>query len=163
MPEWLWGVILGGSGGGIIGYYLRATIDEKLAERKEMRQLRQADLVSLRDALHAFLGKPRAHFTWLESVRDIGAAGGSPSPEAKAQVIADWVYKNAPRFPASRRGPMYLITNIAYQLASGDRSFFDRNPTGYEMVDNAWKQLDEYAQKLTQILHGRVLPYMPVE
>ena len=154
MPEWLIGFLVGGSGGGVLGYWLRARIDERIVQRKEARQLKQSDVKALRDDLHTFLGQPRAHFTWLESVPDVSAAGGSPSPAEKAQLIADWVYTNAPRYPKDKRAPMYLIVNVAYQLAAGDRHFLDINPNGYDALNDAWENLDEYAQELTRLLHG---------
>src|SRR5207247_2451535 len=111
-------------------------------------------LKALRDDLLYFLGEPKAHFDWLENVPDVRAAGGKPTPDEKAQLIGEWVYKNAPRLPKDRRGELFLITNVAYQLARGDRSFLDRNPKGYEYLHDAWEVLDRYAQGLTRQLHG---------
>ncbi|SRR5438034_3121118 len=154
MPDWVWTLIIGGSGGGLFGYWLRARVDEHFAERTEARQFKQSDLRALRDDLFVFLGEPRAHFTWLQDVPDVKAAGGSPSPDQKAQIIADWVYKNVSRFPKDRRGPMYLILNTTYQLARGDRHFLDAYPKGYEALHDAWEALDDYAQDLTRLLRG---------
>ena len=64
-----------------------------------------------------FLGHPRAHFSWLEDVPDVHAAGGTPTPSEMAQIIPDWGYSNASRYPEDKRGPMFLIPNVAYQLA----------------------------------------------
>ena len=53
---------------------------------------------------------------------------------------------------------MYLIMNLGYMFARGDRHFLDRNPIGYEAVEGAWRELDRYAQELTRQLHSRDNP-----
>ena len=150
---WLVTLLVGG-GGGLVGYLLRGWIDDRYARAKEARAIKQSDVRALRDDLMTFLGHPRAHFTWLEDVPDVRAAGGTPTPDEKAQIIADWVYSNSSRYPKDKRGPMFLILNVAYQLARGDRHFVDRNPKGYEALEDAWNTLDEYAQALTAQLHN---------
>jgi hypothetical protein len=153
VPDWLVALLIG-SGGGLVGYLLRGWTDDQFARTKEARGFRHADLRALRDSLHSFLGQPRAHFTWLESNSVHYTGGGSPSLEEKAQIIASWVYENAARFPPDKRAPIYLILNVAYQLARGDRHFLDSNPKGHEAIHDAWMALDEYAQSLTSRLHS---------
>jgi hypothetical protein len=153
MKEWLADVIGAGSGG-LLGYYLRGLVDDRFARRKEGRDEKQADIRALRDSLIEFLGDPRAHFSWLQNVRNPSTAGGVPSPSEKAQMIAGWVYKNAMRYPKNRRGSMYLIANVTYQLARDDRHFLEQNPQGEEAIEAAWDSLDEYAQELTSRLHN---------
>lgn len=152
MPDWLSALLIG-SGGGLVGYLLRGWIDDRFARAKEARALRQLDVRALRNGLHTFLGQPRAHFDRLESTANVDSAEAAPTPEERAMVIADWVYENAMKHPAERRGPMYLISNVAHQLAGGDRHFLDVNPIGYERIEDAWNSLDEYAQLLTRMLH----------
>jgi hypothetical protein len=154
MPDWLLALLIGSSGGGLVGYLFHGWIDDRFARAKEARALRQSDVRALRDGLHVFLGQPKAHFTWLESVPDVRSAGGTPTPPEKAEIIAAWVYENAMKHPKDRRGAMYLITNVAYQLARGDRHFLDKNPKGYEALEEAWNALGEYAQFLTRTLHN---------
>jgi hypothetical protein len=154
LPDWLLTLVLGSGGGGFIGYLFRGWIDDRFARQKEARAFQATDVRGLRDELLVFLGHPKAHFIWLESVREVKAAGGVPSPAEKAQIIADWVYANSPRYPKERRAPMYLILNVAYMLASGDRHFLDQNPKGHEILEEAWETLDEYAQALTKQLHS---------
>ena len=154
MPDWLVPFLIGSTGGGLAGYLLRSWIDKRFATRTESRHSRRTDLQALRDDLLKFLGEPNAHFTWLESVPDVIAAGGSPSPDAKAEWISTWVYKNNARYPKKLRGSMYLITNVAYQLASGDRHFLNTD-VGPDAVANAWQELDDYADELTRELHGK--------
>ena len=152
MPAWLL-AILTGTSGGLVGYLFRGWIDDRFARAKESRALRQADVKALRDDLHVFLGQPRAHFAWLQNTPDVRIAGGIPSPEAKAEIIATWIYDNAMKHPKNRRSNMYLIANVAYQLARGDRHFLDINPKGYDTLEEAWTALDQYAQVLTAALH----------
>lgn len=158
MPDWLIGLLIGSSGGGMIGYLFHGWIDDRFARGREARALRQADVRDLRNGLHTFLGQPKAHFTWLQDVPDVLNTPGAPSPDEKAEIIATWVYENAMKHPQERRRAMYLITNVAYQLARGDRSFLDINPKGYEMLEEAWKELDDYAQLLTRSLHDPNAP-----
>jgi hypothetical protein len=154
MPDWLIPFLVGGSSGGLFGYWLRARIDERFAKRTEARQFLRSDLEGLRDDLLFFLGDPRAHFEWLQSVRDPQNAGGFPTPNEKAQIIAGWVYHNFPRFPEEIQRPMTLVLNVTYQLARGDRHFLDTNPQGEEAVYEAWSALEQYEQKLTNELRG---------
>jgi hypothetical protein len=158
MPDWLTGLLIGSSGGGLVGYLLRGWIDDRNARAREARALRQADVRALRDGLHTFLGQPRAHFAWLENTQDVRSAGGTPTPAEKGAMIATWVYENAMKHPPDRRGPMYLIMTVAYQLARGDRHFLEINPQGYELVEAAWTELDEYARLLTSELHDADSP-----
>jgi hypothetical protein len=153
LPDWLIALLVGG-GGGLVGYLLRGWIDDRYARAKEARAVKQSDVRALRDDLLTFLGHPKAHFSWLENVPNVLTAGGTPTPAEKAQLIAGWVYANSTRYPKDRRGPMYLILNVAYQLARGDRHFLDANPKGYEALHEAWNTLDEYAQELTVRLHN---------
>jgi len=157
MPNWL-AALLVGSGGGIVGYLLRGWIDDRYARAKEARALRHQDVRALRDGLHVFLGEPKAHFSWLENVADVRGAGGVPSPDEKAQIIANWVYANAMKYPRDRRAPMYFLMNLAYQFARGDRHFLDQRDNGYDLVEEAWNQLDTYAQFLTDKLHNPDAP-----
>jgi hypothetical protein len=153
IPEWVSTALIGFASA-IVGYWLRGQVDEHFAQRKETRQFKHSDVRALRDDLLIFLGEPRAHFAWLQNVRDVRSAGGIPSPDEKARLIAEWVYKNAPRYPKERRGPMNLIANVTYQLAAGNRHFLDVNPLGEEAVHDAWELLDDYSQELTRELHG---------
>jgi hypothetical protein len=153
LPQWLITLLVGG-GGGLIGYLLRGWIDDRYARAKEARSLKQSDVRALRDDLMTFLAHPRTHFSWLENVQDVRTAGGVPSPDQRAQMIADWVNANSSRYPKDKRGPMFLILSVAYQLARGDRHFLERNPKGYETLEDAWNTLDEYAHSLTAQLHS---------
>lgn len=154
MPDWLTGLLIGSSGGGLVGYLFRGWIDDRFARTREARALRRSDALALRDSLHTFLGLPRAHFSWLEAYEQgSGGTGATIAAAEKAAAISDWVYQNATRYPPERRGPMYLVMNVAHQLARGDRHFLDRNPRGYDSVAEAWTKLDEYAQFLTKYLH----------
>lgn len=152
MPEWLVGLLIGGTGGGILGYWFRAKVDDHFAARAEGRQFRREDLKELRDALLVFLGELRAHSSWLANTLNPHTAGGELSPDERARLIGDWVNKYAPRFPKDCRGPLYLIFNVAYQLARGDRHFLDLNSNGYELLEEAWETLDDYARELTDKL-----------
>ena len=154
MPDWLVPFLIGSTGGGLVVYLLRSWIDEQFATRTESRRSRRTDLQELRDDLQKFLGERKAQFMWLESVPDARTAGGTPSPNARAQWIGDWVDKNALRYPKKLRGPMYLITNIAYQLARGDRHFLNTD-VGPDAVYHAWQELFDYADELTRKLHGK--------
>ena len=154
MNEWLVAFLIGVPSSGILGYWLRAKMDDHVAAGAEGRQTRREDLKKLRDALLVFLGPLRAHFFWLENTPDPWLAEGEPSPEEKARLIGEWVYENMPRFPRERRGPPWLIANVAYQLARDDRHFLDVNPRGYELLQEAWDDLEEYAKDLTRRIQG---------
>lgn len=154
LPDWATTVLASLSGGGIIGYLIHGWIDDKFSRAKEARALRNSDIQALRDGLHIFLGQPKAHFSWLENVPNVLSAGGTPTPAEKADIIATWFYENAMKHPNDRRGPMYLIANVTYKLARGDRSFLEANPNGHEILEEAWSTLDEYAQHLTSVLHS---------
>ncbi len=77
MPEWLIGMLIGSSGGGILGYLLRTKVDDHFAARAEGRQFQREDLKELRDELLVFLGELRAHFTWLVDTPNPHDGGGS--------------------------------------------------------------------------------------
>ena len=158
MPDWLVPLLIGSSGGGLVGYLFRGWIDDRFARAREARAIRRSDVRALRDGLHVFLGQPRAHFAWLQSVRDVPSAGGSPTPAEKAEIIATWVYENAMKHAEDRRPPMYRIMNVGYELARGDRHFLDENPKGYDLIEADWKSLDEYSQHLTRALHDPDAP-----
>jgi hypothetical protein len=158
MPEWLYndlvGFLVGGTSCGLLGYWLHAKIDERFTQRREQRNVLQSDIKALRDELLVFLGEPRSYFDWLESLSAQQAQGGLPSAAEKAEAIAVWVSKNAARYPKDRRGPMYLIVNVANQLARGDRHVLNSR-SGPEDIVNAWGHLDSYAQELTGQLRGK--------
>jgi hypothetical protein len=92
---------------------------------------------------------------WLTNTQNVLTATGSPSPSEKAEIVATWVCENAMKHPPEMRRPMYLLMNVAYQLARGDRLFLDSNPSG---VSEAWQALDDYAQRLTRSLHDPNAP-----
>ncbi len=150
----LWIAFLIGNGsGGALGYWLQPKLADHFAARAEGRQLQREDLKVLRDALLEFLGPLRGHFSWLENVRDPNSAGGEPSPNEKARLIGEWVTLNAPRFSKARRPP-WIISAVAYQLAQGNRQFLDQRSDGYELLQEAWDDLQDYADDLTRRLHG---------
>jgi len=68
-------------------------------------------------------------------------------------MIAGWVYKNVLRYPEHIRSRMYLMADVTYQLARGDRHFLDPD-VGPMAVHDAWSELDQYVQELTRDLHG---------
>ena len=105
MPDWLWTLIIGGSGGGVFGYWLRARLDEHFAERKEARQFRQSDLRALRDDLLVFLGEPRGQFTWLQDVPDVKAAGAVRVPTRRHRSSPTGSTRTCPAFPRTVVGP----------------------------------------------------------
>lgn len=159
MPEWLIGVLVGGTGGGVgiglLSHWLHAKVDADLAAKAEGRQFRREDLKEQRDALLVFVGELRAHFFWLVNTSNPRDAGGEPTSHEKAKLIGEWVNKNAPRFPKERRGYFHLISNVAYQLDQGNRHFLDANPQGYEVLEEAWETLDDYLSELTKKLSGQ--------
>ena len=133
--------------------YLEQAMKSEFGKRKEGRHPTQQDIRSLRDTLHEFLGEPKARFAWLENVSDSQTAGGAPSPDDKAHMIAEWVTKHAPHFPKEKHAPMYQIAGIALQLARGDRHVLEAEK-GSDAIADAWNKLDEYERVLTAQLHG---------
>ncbi len=139
--------------GGLIGYFARGVIDEHFSRRREGRSQRVSDERYLRDELLVFVGELRAHADWLSSVPSPETAGGKPSPDEKARLIGEWAYRNAPRMSERHRRSAYLIANVSYMLAKGDRHFLDRNPRGWEELIAAWDDLQAYAEELTRRIH----------
>src|SRR4051812_37271034 len=125
MPEWFVAFLVGGSAGGLAGYLLRAWVDDQFIRRKEKRDEKRADLKAQREAIIHFIGQPRAHFIWLETVPFEQLHFGKPSIPEKVEMIAGWCYANSPRFPAEIQRHLALIRNVAYQLAVGDRNFLE--------------------------------------
>src|SRR6266581_6897970 len=123
MPDWLVPFLVGSGTGGVAGYVLHAWIDDLFSERREKRKSRRDDLQMQRDALLHFLGRPRAHFTWLENVHLSQLGTGSPPLPEKIEQITGWIYANRPRFPEAVQRSLNVINAVTYQLAVGDREF----------------------------------------
>lgn len=149
--EFLVPLFIGVAAGALLGYWLRGVEEMYVRARRAAGRFTRHDLKTIRAALRELLDEPRAHFRWLERATP-EMIHESDAVDRKVRAITDWVSRKQLLFPRELRPHLALIQDAAYRLGHRDRSSL--HVPGAEMVEAAWRALDDYEQRLTIRLRG---------
>jgi hypothetical protein len=134
--------------GGIIGYWIKAKIDDRREERSWKKKYYLEDLRRQRELLLEFLGTPRADFTMLYGVGD---TWDETWRREKAGTVQKWVEQYRPLFPKDIQRALTRLANMAGSMviegSGGDE--LARRLEGFEAAGDAIKIIEGYFVKIT--------------
>jgi hypothetical protein len=137
--------------GGIIGYWIKAKIDDRREERSWKKKYYLEDLKRQRELLLEFLGTPRADFTMLYGVGDTWDEAWR---REKAGTVQKWVEQYRPLFPKDVQRALTLLANMAGSMVVEDSGGYElaRRLEGSEAASDATKVIEGYFAKITSKL-----------